>query len=80
MKVTLDLRQAIMNRVQNKSGDELRGVITDSIGGDEMALPGLGVLFEVIWQQSAEADQQKMVQTLYDYIQQAESVANPSPS
>ncbi|TYP71750.1 small acid-soluble spore protein SspI [Paenibacillus methanolicus] len=80
MKVTLDLRQAIMNRVQNKSGDELRGVITDSIGGDEMALPGLGVLFEVIWEQSAEEDKQKMVQTLYDHIHQAESVANPSPS
>ncbi|MFB9324886.1 small acid-soluble spore protein SspI [Paenibacillus aurantiacus] len=80
MKVTLDLRQAIINRVQNKSNDELRGVITDSIGGDEMALPGLGVLFEVIWEQSTEPDQQKMVQTLYDHLRQTEAVANPSPS
>ncbi|MBB3114724.1 small acid-soluble spore protein I (minor) [Paenibacillus phyllosphaerae] len=79
MKVTLDLRQAIIKRVQDKSGEELNGVITDSIGGDDRALPGLGVLFEMIWEDSTTDDQNKMVQTLYNHLHNMET-ANPSPS
>jgi small acid-soluble spore protein I (minor) len=62
----LDLRQAIIQRVQGKTGEELTDVIEGSIGNDERTLPGLGVLFEIIWQQSASAEQQRMVDSLYN--------------
>ena len=60
----LDLRQAILQKVQDKSSAEIAKVIDDSIGGDEKALPGLGVLFEVIWEHSEQDIQQKLSETL----------------
>ncbi|WP_040952869.1 small acid-soluble spore protein SspI [Gorillibacterium massiliense] len=62
--MTLSLRDAIMMRVNGKNESELREVIEDSIGGEEMVLPGLGVLFEKIWQ-SGDADlKNKLVHSL----------------
>ncbi len=60
----LDLRQAIVQRVQGKENDELTDIIEGSIGAEEMALPGLGVLFEIIWKNSTEAARKKMVTVL----------------
>jgi small acid-soluble spore protein I (minor) len=64
--VELDLRQAINQRVQGKNTDELTEIIESSIGQEEMALPGLGVLFETIWNDSTEAARKKMVGTLHN--------------
>lgn len=75
----LDLRQAIVQRVHDKTGEELTEVIEGSIGTDEKALPGLGVLFEMIWKNSPSPDQNRMVQTLYNHLRTAEN-APPSPS
>jgi small acid-soluble spore protein I (minor) len=66
--MNLSLRQAIMLRVHDKSSDELLHVIEDSIDGDERALPGLGVLFEIIWKHSDEATQQELAGTLKDHL------------
>ncbi|WP_308636024.1 small acid-soluble spore protein SspI [Paenibacillus silvisoli] len=75
----LDLRQAIVRRVQNKSGEELTDVIESSIGHDEKTLPGLGVLFEMIWKSSDASEQSRMVQSLYNELNGTEA-APPSPS
>ncbi|WP_424767113.1 small acid-soluble spore protein SspI [Paenibacillus sp. sgz302251] len=74
---TIDLRQAIVMRVQDNSAKELSEVIEDSVGADEKALPGLGVLFEMIWQQSTEPEQSRMVDSLYKSLHHTEH-ANPS--
>lgn len=66
--VLLDLRQAIVNRVQDKTGDELNDIITDSIDSDERALPGLGVLFEMIWKNCSAPEKSKLVNTLYTHL------------
>lgn len=55
----LDLRQAIVQRVQGKEDEELTDIIESSIDSEEMALPGLGVLFEMIWKNSTEAARKK---------------------
>ncbi|MDF2725092.1 MAG: small acid-soluble spore protein [Paenibacillus sp.] len=65
----LNLRQAIIQRVHDKNTDELVQVIHDSIGGDDKALPGLGVLFELIWENSSEEQQRTMGTTLWDHFQ-----------
>jgi small acid-soluble spore protein I (minor) len=72
----MSLREAIIKRVEDKNNAELQEVIEDSIGNAEVTLPGLGVLFEIIWQHSADEDRQRMVQTLHDQIQQAPSEPN----
>ncbi|MCY7773787.1 small acid-soluble spore protein SspI, partial [Bacillus licheniformis] len=39
--------------------------IVDAIqSGEEKMLPGLGVLFEVIWQHATESDKTEMLETL----------------
>lgn len=65
---SFDLRQAILNRIQDNSKSEIHETITDSCDADERALPGLGVLFEIIWKDSDESQQTQMVETLYNYL------------
>jgi small acid-soluble spore protein I (minor) len=72
--VELNLRQAIVQRMHDKNTDELRDVIEDSIGNVEMTLPGLGVLFEIIWSHSTPGDQMGMVNTLHEHMN------DPSPA
>lgn len=67
--MNLNLRQAIVQRVQDKSSEELLDVIEGSIGGDDRALPGLGVLFEIIWQHTDDGLHQTLVDTLKDNLQ-----------
>ena len=64
----LSLRQAIIQRVHDKSADELAEVIEDSIGGDDKALPGLGVLFEIIWENCGEAEHKSMTAALRSHL------------
>lgn len=66
--MNISLRQAIIQRVQNKSNDELLDVIEDSIGGEERVLPGLGVLFEIIWQHCDSNTQNELVTTLKEHL------------
>jgi small acid-soluble spore protein I (minor) len=66
--MNLNLRQAVLQRVQDKSSTELVQVIEESIDGDERVLPGLGVLFEVIWKNSGETTQIELASTLKDHL------------
>ncbi|GGG23835.1 small acid-soluble spore protein SspI [Paenibacillus abyssi] len=70
----LDLRQAIIQRVQGKTDEDLTDVIESSIGNDERTLPGLGVLFEMIWQESDKAAQTTMVSALHNSLQKKTTV------
>lgn len=70
---TFDLREAIIERVQGNDKNEFTDTITDSIDADERALPGLGVLFEIIWKDSSKEEQSSMVNTLYNHFQSAKS-------
>jgi small acid-soluble spore protein I (minor) len=81
----IDLRQAIVNRVQDSSKEQLAEVIDGSVDHDEKALPGLGVLFEMIWKQSNPSEQTHMVESLYQHLHAdagtgTGAVANPSPT
>jgi small acid-soluble spore protein I (minor) len=67
-EMNLDLRQAIIERVSDKNDEELYGIIEGSIGGAEQVLPGLGVLFEMIWQHSEENVQTQMVTALKEHL------------
>jgi small acid-soluble spore protein I (minor) len=66
--MNITLRQAIIQRVHNKSNEELFDVIEDSIGGEERVLPGLGVLFEIIWRHCDADTQNELVSTLKDHL------------
>lgn len=63
--MNLNLRNAIIDNVTGNTQDQLQDTIVDAISnGEEKMLPGLGVLFEIIWQNSSTEDKQEMIQTL----------------
>lgn len=64
----MTLRQAIVHRVRDKNKEELKDVIQDSIGNVEATLPGIGVLFEIIWSNSSPEHQERMISTLHEHI------------
>jgi small acid-soluble spore protein I (minor) len=66
--MNLNLRQAILQRMHDKNDDELLDIVQDSIDGEERLLPGLGVLFEIIWKNSASEQQSQMITTLKEHL------------
>ncbi len=66
-----NVRGAVIHNIQSMDNGELTGLIQDSITqGEEKLLPGLGVLFELIWKHSNQDEQQHMVETLHQQLQQ----------
>lgn len=65
----LNLRQAIMYKMQGSDANAVEDTIADAISsGQEKTLPGLGVLFEVLWQNSNESTREQMVSTIASHI------------
>ncbi len=63
--MNLNLRNAVIHNVTGNTQDELRDTIVDAIqNGEEKMLPGLGVLFEVIWKNASDQEKSEMLQTL----------------
>lgn len=65
----LNLRQAIMYKMQGSDAGDVERTISDAISSaQEKTLPGLGVLFEVLWQNSDASSRQEMVQTIAAHL------------
>lgn len=62
--ITLTLREAIMHKINGKDKAALRDMIEGSIDVQEAALPGLGVVFEMIWKNLDDAKQNELVSVL----------------
>ncbi|APC48077.1 small acid-soluble spore protein SspI [Virgibacillus halodenitrificans] len=70
--MNLNLRKAILSNIATNNQDQLEATIVDAIqAGEEKMLPGLGVLFELIWQQSDEQEKQEMIDALEQGVKHA---------
>ncbi|MEN2467517.1 small acid-soluble spore protein SspI [Ornithinibacillus sp. FSL M8-0202] len=68
----LNLRHAILSNISDNDQSQLEATIVDAIqSGEEKMLPGLGVLFELIWQQSNEQEKQEMIEALEQGVKSA---------
>ncbi|SFB24461.1 small acid-soluble spore protein I (minor) [Lentibacillus halodurans] len=68
----LNLRKAIVSNIAENDQGQLEATIVDAIqDGEEKMLPGLGVLFELIWEQSDEQDKHDMLEALEQGVKQA---------
>jgi len=68
----LNIRQAILHNIHQNTEDQLEATIEDAIqDGQEKLLPGLGFLFELIWNESDEDNRLDMITALKKGIQQA---------
>ncbi|SFM07393.1 small acid-soluble spore protein I (minor) [Gracilibacillus orientalis] len=67
----LNLRKAIMSNVSGNSANDLEATIVDAIeSGEEKMLPGLGVLFEIYWQNADESDKTEVLDALEQAVKQ----------
>lgn len=63
--MNIDIRKSIKKNFKGASSDEIKTSIDSSIKSkDEVILPGLGVFFEVLWNNCDENDQVFILNTL----------------
>jgi small acid-soluble spore protein I (minor) len=68
----LNLRKAILTNIATNDQSQLEATIVDAIqDGEEKMLPGLGVLFELIWNASDEQEKQEMIDALEQGVKKA---------
>lgn len=66
----VNIREYIVNNFKDSSKDEIRESITLSINSkDEVVLPGMGVLFEILWENADFQD--KIIDTIFDNIKKS---------
>ena len=62
MIMNFDLRKAVIANLDDSNYDEIRETIIDAIeSGEEKTLPGLGVMFEILWTGSNDSEKETMV-------------------
>lgn len=67
MAPALDIRNLVLDNLSGSSREEIEGYIQETIDTrEEEALPGMGILFEVVWNKSDTAERG----TLMDRIMQ----------
>ncbi len=67
--MNIDIRESIKNNFKNSSLDDINESITSSIlEGDEIVLPGLGVFFEILWNNSSNEKKDYILNTIKNNI------------
>ena len=70
--MNIDIRKAVLNNMATNNRGDLESVITDALQSkEEKILPGLGVLFELIWEQSGQEERMNMVESLEIGVKEA---------
>ena len=65
-----NLRGAILANIQGSSEQDVEATITDAISrGKREMLPGLGVMFEVLWQNANEQQKDQVCQQISQGLQ-----------
>lgn len=65
----LDIRQAVLKNLNNATYDDVEATIKDAISiGEEKTLPGLGVLFELLWNNASDQWKTECTTKLVEYL------------
>ena len=69
MIMNFDLRKAVIANLDDSNYDEIRETIIDAIeSGEEKTLPGLGVMFEILWNGSNDNEKEKLVSRITECL------------
>lgn len=61
----LDIRRNIVNNTKNDSAEDLIKSLNEIIPAkDELVLPGFGVFFELLWQESNDEEKNNMIEKI----------------
>jgi len=73
----IKIRDYIINNFKDDEVSTIKNAIEESIEeGDEVTLPGMGVFFEIIWQESDDSEKEKILNTLKKRFQNKSSNTN----
>lgn len=66
----MSIKEYIKNNFKNSTEEDLRSSIEESVNSqEEIVLPGLGVLFEVLWNKSDPSMQNNILSILKNNLQ-----------
>lgn len=69
MMTAFDVRDLVLKNLSGSSREEVEGYIQETIDTrEEDALPGMGILFEVVWQKSSREDKSSMMDKIMEGI------------
>ena len=58
----IKIRDYIINNFKNDDEETIKRAIDESIKeGDEVTLPGMGVFFEIIWQDASDEERKRIL-------------------
>lgn len=64
-----DIREIVLQNLSGSSDEEIRGYIQETIDTrEEEALPGMGILFEVVWKKSDDTERDKIMNKIMGEI------------
>lgn len=67
--MSLDIRENIIKNFKGNTKNEIRETIAIATSGkDELILPGLGVLFEIVWNELPEEKQDELINIIHNKI------------
>ena len=70
--MNLDIRSHIINNFKEDDINSLRSAIDESIqNNDEITLPGMGVFFEIVWQDSSDDMKNEILNILEKRVKRA---------
>ena len=68
--MNIDIRKAVLHNIDKNNQQQIKDTITDAVArNEEVVLPGLGVLMEVLWKESTPDQQQQILSTLEKGVQ-----------
>ena len=63
--MNIDIRKSIINNFKQSSKQEIKESIIDSLKDkDDITLPGMGVFFELLWEQSDSNEQEIIINNI----------------
>ena len=67
--MNINIRDYIKNNFKDSNIDELKeSIIASTQSNDEVVLPGLGVLFEILWINSSNNEQENIINIIFNNI------------
>lgn len=65
----LDIRNLVLKNLAGSTREEIMGYISETIETrEEEALPGMGILFETVWQKSNDSERNRMMDKIMESI------------
>ena len=67
--MNIDIRKNILENFKDAKLEDIKESIKEAVKDkDEIVLPGLGVLFEILWNNSNDNQKNEILQNIYDGI------------